>query len=761
MRILVNYSPTEKPFLTQLAAIGAKFNLQFAATSKTLTPGELEAKANLGHCSAILIVNQDTLSNLVPGKKPTLDEWRGSVLRYPVPIVVANSLAHINTVNHGRWLLEQDLGKFATIHQAVPKPSHKVLKSTNDFAAALKTISSSVLVAYDVETNLLNEQKDSIEGGDSVITCASWSCLAADGRIQTFVLPLINLNGEIYWHSALDHALAIDFLRRANATDVPKGMHNGLYDCYHSIRYHAEPNAWVLDSMGLAHSQFSELPKDLSFVASYTVLGYRQWKHESDLAHSTGDQEGYWGYNALDTWYTLRILIHQLRTHPAYARKNFAETFKLCYPALYCGFEGMKIDNAKRIELLAKEEARLAKAKHNLQVAFANPEFNPGSWQQKQFYLYEILGAKKPGIGKSASATDEKNLKGVAEQHPMLALIVEWMLEYMGAQKAAGTYFTFRQINERLLYSIDPFGTETGRMACKASSFWVGTQAQNIPSYAKEMIVADDGWEICEVDNSQSEARCTAYLAQETALIAALEHPEKDFYKSLATLFFDIPYEEVTDFFRNKVLKRIVHGTNYMMGAKTFIENIGAKILFEAAQKLGLRIVDLPKKNRTEELTLRGFATFLLERYHVPFIRVREWYKEVRSEVQTTRMLRSPLGHTRVFFGDITTNHNVFRGAVAHAPQNLSVSILNRGFWRVYKELVIPSQGRFRLKAQIHDSIKATWPVEERDVWLPQMLECMTNPVEVHGRTLHIPIDAKVGITWAGMKKPEMKGEAK
>ena len=64
MRILVNYSPTEKPFLTQLAAIGAQFNLQFAATSKTLTPGELEAKANLGHCSAILIVNQDTLANL-------------------------------------------------------------------------------------------------------------------------------------------------------------------------------------------------------------------------------------------------------------------------------------------------------------------------------------------------------------------------------------------------------------------------------------------------------------------------------------------------------------------------------------------------------------------------------------------------------------------------------------------------------------------------------------------------------------------------
>lgn len=759
MRVLVNYDSTEKKFLTQLAVIGKRYGLDFAATAMDLTPSELMAKAKMGSCSAILLCNEQTLANLVPGKKPTLDLWRGSKLTYEVPVIVCNKLEHINTVEHGEWLLGKDLEKFQSIHLTPPKFGFKALESIEDFAPALKVIDSSILVAYDVETTLLNEPKDeeSVEGGDSLITCASWACLTPNGTIEVFVLPLVNLDNTDYWKDAISYGEAIRFLREANASRPFKGMHNGLYDCYHSIRYQAEPHNWVLDSMGLAHSQFSELPKDLAFVASYNLPDYRQWKTESDEAKSSGDQHRYWGYNALDTWYTLRILIQQLRNLPAYARTNYADTFKLVYPSLYCGFEGIKVDNEKRLKLKAEQEAILEQARRNLQVAFANPNFNPGSWQQKQFYLYEILGAKNPKLGKSSSGTDEKNLKAVAEQHPMLALVVEWILDYMGAQKAVGTYFTFRQLNERLLYSIDPFGTETSRMACKASSFWVGTQAQNIPGYAKSMLVADEGYEMAEFDNSQSEARCTAYLSQEEALIAALEDAVKDFYKTLATLFFDIPYEEVTDFFRNKVLKKIVHGTNYMMGAGTFIENIGAKILFEAAHKLGISIVEIPRKNKAYELTLRQFAAMLLDRYHVPFPRVREWYGEIRNEVATTRMLRSPYGTSRYFFGDITKNHKTFRSAVAHAPQHLSVKVLNRGFWRCYKELVLPSKGKFRLKAQVHDSVLSAWPKDERHIWHPRMQECLNNPIVVHGRTLRIPIDSKVGQSWAEKEMEKVK----
>lgn len=398
-------------------------------------------------------------------------------------------------------------------------------------------------------------------------------------------------------------------------------------------------------------------------------------------------------------------------------------------------------------------EEALQEALRKLRIMMADPDFNPGSWQQVEHYVYKVMGAQRPRIGKSKSCTDAKNLEAVGKQHPLLLKITNEILTYRENSKAIGTYFEFKQKNGRLLYGIDPFGTETSRMACKSSSMWCGTQVQNIPKYAKSMLIADDGYELVEVDNSQSEARCTAYCAMEWALADALETPGRDFYKYLGTLFFNMKYEEVTDFFRNKVLKRIVHGTNYVMGAKTFSENIGVEILYETAAKLGLHIVPAPRKHVTTEHTLLGFAKSLLELYHRPFPGIRKWYERLRTEIATTGKLVGPLGNTRVFFGDIEKDHKMLRGAVAHQPQNLSVHILNMGMWKVYKQLVLTSDGKFRLKAQVHDSLLAQYPKEERSIWVPKMVECMTNPVTINGRVLRIPVEAECGPNWKAKSK--------
>jgi DNA polymerase I-like protein with 3'-5' exonuclease and polymerase domains len=275
------------------------------------------------------------------------------------------------------------------------------------------------------------------------------------------------------------------------------------------------------------------------------------------------------------------------------------------------------------------------------------------------------------------------------------------------------------------------------------------------------MLVADEGFEIFEADNKQSEGRTTAYCSQEEALILALEHATQDFYKTLGTLFFDMPYEEVSDFFRNKVLKKIVHGTNYMMGAGTFIENIGARILFETAHKLGLQIVDRVTANKKNQRTLRGFAKELLEGYHKPFPRVREWYNEIKMEIKTTGRLVSPLGHTRVFFGNIDRDHTMLRSAVAHQPQNLSVEVLNIGVERAYKEILIPSNGDFRMKAQVHDSILGQWRISRRDEFAARLADCMHNPVKIHGRTMVIPIDIKTGLNWGEADEANQSGTRK
>jgi len=765
MRILVNYSKDDKRFIGALAYLLKNAGHTAMSTGADLTISELISKAKQASCTAILLCNAQTLRYCVPGESPSLDKWRGSRLNTEVPIIVLNSLAHIHTVPHGEWLMQEDIKKLQTIHYNFPsKFSFKVLENQDDFSTALHDLSECVCIAYDIETSTPKLSKEAEQGRDdgvptevkpTYITCASWSGMLRTGRIITYVLPLVDF-GVDHWVMQKEYENALLFLKRANALSVPKAMHNGMYDCMHSLIYHAPPIEFVYDTMAMAHAQYSELPKTLDFVASYTLPDYIFWKDESSESAAKKDIKAYWQYNAKDTWYTLRIMLQQLKTAPAYARKNYAEKFPLVYPSLYCNFEGFKIDQETRATKRAASLSQLEKARGILQEMFADPSFNPGSWQQVSKYIYTVFGAKHPKIGKSKSGTDEKNLKAVGEQHPLLLRLTDQILDYREASKAIGTYYDFLQKNGRLLWALNPFGTETERMACNSSSLWCGTQVQNIPPYAKAMLIADDGCEIVEVDNSQSEARCTAYCAEELNLIAALENAERDFYKTLGTLFFNIPYEEVTAFFRNSVLKKIVHGTNYMMGAKTFIENATVKILMDAAAALGIQIVEIPKKNNPKQKTLMQFAKELLDVYHKPFPRIREWYKEIYTEVDTTGMLVSPLGHTRVFFGDIGKNHNMLRGAVAHQPQNLSVTILNKGFRRAYHEIVIPSNGEFRLKAQIHDSILAQYPKAKRDIYIPELVRVMRNPVTIHGRELNIPLDAKYGNNWADSVKYKM-----
>lgn len=759
MRLLINYDKREQNHLPVLRYFLQKLNFEAVITSATLSIGELVSKAQTAQCQGILLVNADTLANCVPGTKPSLDDWRGSLLNFSVPTVISNSLAHTQTVPYGTWLLEKDLNKFKQLGIKKPLFEFEVLDSVDKFFDAFNQLSKAEALAYDIETKTINENEETLTAGDTIITCCSWTAIYADRSLKTFVLPLVNFL-ECHWHTDADFARALGFLRAVNKLDVPKVMHNGMYDCTHSIIYNAEPTNWTLDTMAMMHAEFSELPKSLDFVASVTLSDYCQWKSEAMEASKSKDINRYWAYNAKDTFTTARILLHYLDKMPAYARKNYQSQFKLVYPALYCNFEGIKIDQEKRKELREIESTRLDKHLANLRVTLADPSFNPSSPKQVKMYIYEILGATDPKIGTKKNAegkkvkivqgTNEKNLSAVGGQHPILLRVTSSIIEYREARKAISTYMDFLQKNGRLLYSLNPFGTETERMACQSSSLWCGTQVQNIPFYAKPMLIADEGFELFEIDNSQSEARCTAYLSQDLKLIAALEDKDRDFYTTLGTLFFSIPYEKVTKEFRNKILKKIVHGTNYMMGAGTFVENAGIQNLIDSTVHLGTKI-SLASIPPTGFISMKQYAQKLLDSYHIPFFRVRLWYQEIKQEISTTRMLKSPLGHVRYFFGNVEKNHQAFNSAVAHAPQNLSVSVLNIGLWKVWG-IVKREEGRLRIKAQVHDSILGQ--IKDGDARIRQeVIDAMDNPVIIHTRLLRIPTDIKVGKSWGTMKE--------
>lgn len=765
MLLLINYNPDEKRHLNALDYTLKGLAHDGMTTGHTYGISSIVKVAQSQGCKAILCCNTETLRNLVGDPNATLDKWRGTRINLAVPVIIINSLMHFFTVPHGEWLLQKDLAKLRTSYSKAAPFRYSVLKDTKEFPKWLARAKNAILMGCDIETNQHSMHKNAkstkrvpcfgenyeIAGlGETWITCLAFTIVNPDLTLDTCVLPLVN-GSDDFWINDNDYALAIGFMRAMMHTDAPKCFHNGLYDSFHLIRYGAYPRNWIFDTMGLSHSWYSELPKTLDFLASWTLYDYYYWKDEADAQHKAKDYESYWQYNAKDSWAMVRSLFVLLGTGDSWMFTNYASNFPMVYPSLYCAFEGLKINNETRRRMKSVAEEKMKHLLAELRLMTDDPEFNPGSPQQVSAFIYDILGARRPPRAKSKAAAAKKDRVYLAAQHPLIAMFCDRIDSYNKEKKAVSTYFSFLQWNGRLMYSIDPFATDTSRMASRGSAGWVGTQIQNQPPYAKYMYEPDPGYIGGEMDYSKAEAICTAFLSGCLPLIEALGDKTQDFYKRLGVLFFQMKIEDVTDDFRNAVLKKIQHGTNYMMGADTFIDNCSVSILNFAAGFLGISLTETPKGPK--EMTLRQFAQSLLDSYHVPFPEVSEWWHAVRLEVATTKKLVSPTGHVRYFFGNPLKDHGVFRSAVAHQPQNLSVTKLNQGMWKVYKYMQI-EPGVVRLKTQIHDSIKFQVRIDRAREVIPELKELVIARQEVKGRLMQIDVDVEVyHDNWKGKTK--------
>lgn len=764
MKVLIVYEAAQKGYLKAVEYMISQRGMTGVVTSKTFSITELQQLAKKVGAAAIIINSEKQLKELVGDPKPTLNAWAGSRINTTPPSFVIDNPASLYTTNRGQFVMGKHLDKIAYARKPAD-PFVYTLANTPALLAKLKAkAETSWMIGIDIETQqwskskkpLADEVTRQIDGlGETWITIISFTLVDHKGNLDNWVIPFVK-GMQDYWPQDKDYANALLTMKSVCESPAIKVLQNGLYDLYHLARYRVFVKNWILDSMGFQHAMYAELPKDLSFISSLWNFDHYHWKWLADAEHKAkdGNFESYCEYGARDTWGMIKAMLAMLRQCKPYALHNYLLSFPLVYPSLYGAFEGMHINNETRMNLLEAAEARKEAALTTLRVMTADPNYNPGSSKQNSEFLYGVLGAARPPRAKSIAASDATSRKIISLQHPLIALVCDKINEYQTDAKAISTYFRFLQWNSRLLWALDPFGTETGRFASRGSAAWVGTQIQNQPYYAKEMYEPDEGYLLFELDYSKAEAICTAYLSQCLKLIQALTDPEmdkegnpKDFYKVLGELFFGMQYEDVTSFFRNRVLKRIQHGTNYMMGANTFIDGLDSiTTLYQAAEGLGLQIVQQPTKKT--ERTAKQFATELLESYHVPFPEVRKWWQALKDEVATTGQIVSPDGHVRVFFGDPYKDHGVWRSAVAHQPQHTSVSNLNKGFLKAYRlMLALKDPTVLRLKTQIHDSLVGQVKIEYAAELIPFLADLVKATQVIHGRTMHINVDAEVTLT--------------
>jgi len=707
--------------------------------------------------------------------KPSLSNYAGSYFKIPgfsvrgelspdIEVIFIPPLKQLVTVTYGQFMMTRYITKLTRPDNWFePTEFSWTVLSPDKEDSYFTYLSKAFLICIDIETFKEN----------ATIRCLSYTgfFIDKDSSISScsVVLPLDS-----------EYNLAI--MRKWNwQLKAPKVMQNGKYDLSYLTRYSAPVCNYIYDTANLFHCWYSELPKDLGFLNSFFIRKAMYWKDLSE----TNDLYEYYKYNALDTWGTGNAFLAMLLEAPKYAIDNYLLEFPLTFPCHLCEMTGIERDMEAMEVARGKQQAIVDTETASLNRMLGLPaghSFNVKSSPMMRS-LFKMLGCG------DLKSQDEKNLKKARYRHPFNARILNKVLDIRKARTLLSNYLTvgkeFSRMDgtgSRYLYSLNPHGTDSSRLASKSHHFWCGDNIQKIPRgpIVKSTFKSDPGFLLCEVDLEQAESRDTAYISGDKTLIYNVEESE-DFHKSNASCFFGVPFEEVTKELRN-LGKPVNHGANYNMGAYVLIDTMGEENIVRAKQ-----LLNLPK--------IWGYlqvAEHLLECFHKTYPGIKGvYYPGVVEEVIKTSMLASTAVHwpwnllggnnntakfimlndvhkvtldkkpawTRYCFADPTKSKPALNSYISHPPQSLNAQTLNKAFMSVFYDIAInPKYSRnFKLMAQIHDSI--LFQYREGHKYLIEMVrERMEIPVTIKGydnivRTFVVPAGAKYGQHLEGAAK--------
>lgn len=719
----------DTPYLSRLGGILSSVKVKVYDKQPT-TVAEIVLMARKAGLTHVICTREDVLKKLLPEgreKKAKLSNYAGSIIPYTVQgedteFLILAPLKQLVSVPYGEFLARRYISKLTEPgkFRATSTFNWKEVKDALDAEMMMDYLRTCDLIAVDIET--------AKEPHPAITMVGYCGFRISTNESYAFVVPIKSMD-------------AVSWMRRANALNVRKVMQNGKYDLAYFFMYGAPIIAYLYDTANAFHAWYCELPKVLEAISAFFIRDSMYWKDLSD----SGDFTEKLRYNALDTWATGEAILSWLLEAPDWARRNYVYEFSIVPACHMAEMTGIKRDMSRLKEAsevsLKLQEDKLNSIRRMLKI----PNFNPSSPKQC-LALVRALGDRQ------AKNADEKQLVSTSYKHPLNERILGAILDYRGERKLSSTYLTVGEDakefgppgKERILYSLNPHGTDTGRLASKEHHFWCGLQIQNISAgtVVKETLVADDGWELWEADYSQAEDRGVAYKSGDSALLEVFASG-KDSHKVKAALFFGTPYEEVTKDMR-QLGKRVNHGANYNMGAYVLVQTMGPRAIREAQRLLGL-----PK-----HWDLKGVAEFLLNVYDKTFPTVKhDYYDSIKKDIKISKMLVGDTGWTRYCFGDPFKNKLDLNSYIAHVTQSLNAMILNKAFLLVFKELAFLPE--YKLLAQIHDSLLfATKIGHDYLAERTKELMLMTIPVtDCKGvvRDLRVPVDIKkLGQRWSG-----------
>jgi len=700
--------------------------------------GVLRLKADLERIKPNLVIALGAQPLRALTGKQGIDKWRGSIiesnLAKGLKVLPTYHPAYILRVYDYKAVAEFDLSK-ATRESTYPeirRPKRDYLLDPQDTTLILQVaseMSKAEYLAVDIEC----WQRDD---GSWELACVGFS----DRPDRAMVLDARDKFKRLV-------------IRQLVGSAVPKVMQNGTFDCTVLEQNGIVVKNFAWDTMIAHHALYPECAsggdemtelagkkrqsafgKGLKFLTSfYTDEPY--YKDDGKLWKETNDLQLFYKYNATDAAVTREIRdVQEADLREFGVRQVFDWSMQLVDPLMRATNRGIRIDLEARRRLTTFYEAECARLQALLDHLAGGP-VNVKSTPQVQALLYDKLGLpaqRKRGTGRPTTDKDAINALAGKSKHPALHTILA-----IRERRDLLERYLYASIDSdgRMRCSFDLTGTRSRRLSSRQSIHGSGTNLQTIPEPLRSMFIPDEGKVFIYRDYSQAEARVVARLARCQGLIELFDDPTRDVHKENAARIFGKPVQDVTKTERY-LAKRVVHASNYGMEAKRLVE-----IVNQDAESTGVRINERQAQD-------------LLDRYFMIYPEIKNtFWREVADEIRYTRVLTSPFGAKRTFYGRF--DDKLLRDGYSWKPQSCVGELGRLAIIEICKRV---PKAEFLLN--VHDSILVQCDNDPATIYEVAigMEEAMKIPITIDGQSFYIPTDCKVGMNWANKSEDNPNG---
>lgn len=292
------------------------------------------------------------------------------------------------------------------------------------------------------------------------------------------------------------------------------------------------------------------------------------------------------------------------------------------------------------------------------------------------------------------------------------------------------------------LSSYNVVGTTTGRRASKKHVFNYGNNGQNFPKHGelakifRKCLVAREGKIFLMVDQMQAEDWPVSALADNHDALHDLR-TGVDRHTKLASMIFNIPLTAKTegewkDSIERYMGKKTRHANNYGMRAPTMADSLAKEGKSYTIQECSLI---LQRVNEIDPSVDKVFHAY------------------IKQELDRERILRTPFGRERQFFGlragEASSNNKIFNEAYSYIPQSTVGD--NTGF-AVFDLETNYKEAERCIVQEGHDSIVQEVDDDPYTIWdyIQRTRRAFCRDIHFHnGITVNIPVEGELSYDFA------------